>query len=56
MTGKICFNLYAKTSLENREKLKANIKINAVGNVEAMGREFIVLEADANGTDILRKD
>ncbi len=54
--GKLCFNLYAKTSPENKKKLKANIKINARGNVETMGREFFVLTAAPNGVDILERD
>ncbi len=54
--GKFCFNLYAKTSPENKEKMKANIKINAVGNVEAMWKEFALVQATPNGKDILEKD
>jgi hypothetical protein len=52
----VCFNLYAKTSKENKKKMRAKIKINAAGNVETMGREFFVLTAAPNGVDILERD
>ena len=48
--------LREKTSPANKLKLQKNIKINTRGNVETLGREFMVLSAEANGIDIVKKD
>jgi hypothetical protein len=52
----IISTLREKTSPENKLKLQKNIKINARGNVETMGREFFPLTATPNGIDIIEKN
>lgn len=54
--GHPCFRIYEKTSQESKKKMRTNIKINAHGNIEMMGREFFVLHAAPNGKDILEKN
>lgn len=54
--GHVIATLRDKTSKENKLKLQKNIRINSRGNVEAMGREFIVLSAEPNEIDIVKKD
>lgn len=54
--GHVIATLREKTSPENKLKLQKNIKINSRGNVEAMGREFMVLSAEPNEIDIVEKD
>jgi len=54
--GRFCFGLYNKTGPENKKKMRENIKINALGNVEIDGREYSVLHAAPNDVDILEKN